>query len=178
MNFCAELNICASISATSPSCKTLAAIASKLAHKLKIRKIIGILILFCTISCTKPEKFDLPENQDEVITMNSLSGDYDSTIIQVKKFGNEEAYSELFYYLKDSNFEARTDTLMYYAKIMAEKYNYENAYIDFLDAITEKFNIDKDLSDYSTINLSKLKPTEKKQILDWLKIMQENVLSN
>ncbi|MBU8883041.1 hypothetical protein KSK37_08105 [Kaistella sp. DKR-2] len=138
---------------------------------MKIRKIIGVFILFCIISCTKTEKFDLPENQEEVITMNSLSGDYDSITKRVKKFGDEDAYSELFYSFKDSNFVERTDSLMIYSKIMAEEFRNENAYIDYLDAITEKFGVEKDIGNYSTINLKNLKPSDKKQVLDWLKLM-------
>ena len=117
-------------------------------------------------------------NQDKVITMNSLSGDYDSIVNRVKNFGDKEAYSELFYYLKDSNFAERTDTLMIYSKIMAEKHNNENAYIDYLDAITEKYNVKKDLGNYSTIDISKLEPKEKKQITNWLnKMLQNKIIS-
>ncbi len=145
---------------------------------MKIQKTILLILSLHLISCEKNEKFDLPENQDKVITMNSLSGDYDSIVNRVKNFGDKEAYSELFYYLKDSNFAERTDTLMIYSKIMAEKHNNENAYIDYLDAITEKYNVKKDLGNYSTIDISKLEPKEKKQITNWLnKMLQNKIIS-
>ncbi|WP_125349382.1 MULTISPECIES: hypothetical protein [Empedobacter] len=105
--------------------------------------------------------------------MNSISDNYDSITTKVKKLGDEEAYSELFYHLKDSNFEGRTDSLMVYSKIMAEKYHFEKAYIDYLDAITEKYGIENDIGNYSTINLSQLKSKEKQEIIDWLSKMVE-----
>ena len=140
---------------------------------MKLKEIIAILMILILMSCKKDEKFDSTVNQEEVITMNSLYSDYDSIVNRVKNFGDEEAYSELFYHLKDSDFESRTDTLMFYSKIMAEKYNYENAYIDYLDATTEKFKIEKDLSNYSTINLTKLQPNDKNQVINWLSKMVE-----
>jgi hypothetical protein len=39
LNFCAKLNICASISATSPSCKTFAVILEKRQNELQRQKI-------------------------------------------------------------------------------------------------------------------------------------------
>ena len=61
---------------------------------------------------------------------------------------------------------------------MAEKHNNENAYIDYLDAITEKYNVKKDLGNYSTIDISKLEPKEKKQITNWLnKMLQNKIIS-
>lgn len=138
-----------------------------------MKNLFLFLIIFSIISCKKLEQFESVENQEKVITMNSLSGDYDSIINRVKFYGDEEAYSELFYHLKDSNFEDRTDTLMFYSKIMSEKYNNEKAYIDYLDAITEKYNIDKNIGNYSTINLTKINPTEKKEIINWLEKMLE-----
>ena len=139
-----------------------------------MNKILSFIILVIFVCCKKNEKFDLPGNQDDIITMNSISGDYDSIAIRVKNFGDKEAYSELFYSFKDSNFEERTDSLMIYSKIMAEKYNFEKAYIDYLDAITEKYGIKNDLGNYSTINLTKLQPNEKKEIINWLEKMHKN----
>ena len=87
------------------------------------------------------------------------------------KYGDEDAYSELFYFFKDSNFGDRTDSLMFYSKVMAEKYNDEKAYIDYLDAISEKYELKNEIGDYSTLNLSKLDELKKENILKWLKIM-------
>ena len=150
-----------------------------------MKKIITFILILNFISCNKSEKnetninLDLTQNQSEIITMNSISQDYDSIINRVKVYGDKEAYSELFYHLKDTNFEGRTDTLMFYSKIMALKFNYEKAYIDYLDAVTEKYKIEKNIDDYSTINLSNLKTTEKNEIIEWLKIMLENkIISN
>jgi len=145
---------------------------------VKIKKTILFILFLQIISCEKTEKFDLPENQDEVITMNSLSGDYDSIVHRVKNFGDKDAYSELFYHLKDSNFTARTDTLMVYSKIMAEKYHDEGAYIDYLDALTEKYNVEKDIGNYSTIDISKLEPIKKEKVINWLnKMLQNKIIS-
>jgi len=150
-----------------------------------MKKIITFILILNFISCNKSEKnetkinLDLSQKQSEIIIMNSISQDYDSIINRVKVHGDKEAYSELFYHLKDTNFEGRTDTLMFYSKTMALKFNYEKAYIDYLDAVTEKYKIEKNISDYSTINLSNLKTTEKNEIIEWLKIMLENkIISN
>ncbi len=145
---------------------------------MKIKKTILFILFLQIISCEKNEKIDLPENQDEVITMNSLSGDYDSIVNRVKNFGDKDAYSELFYSFKDSNFAERTDSLMVYSKIMAEKYHDERAYIDYLDALTEKYNVEKDIGNYSTIDISKLDPNEKEKVINWLnKMLQNKIIS-
>jgi hypothetical protein len=136
---------------------------------MKIKITVLFILLIQIISCEKTEKFHLPENQDKVISMNSLSGDYDSIVNRVNNFGDKDAYSELFYYLKDSNFIGRTDTLMVYSKIMAEKYYYERAYFDYLDALIEKYNVEYEFGNYSTLDISKLEPKEKKQVIYWLK---------
>lgn len=145
---------------------------------MKIKITVLFILLIQIISCEKTEKFHFPENQDKVISMNSLSGDYDSIVNRVNNFGDKDAYSELFYYLKDSNFIERTDTLMVYSKIMAEKYYYERAYFDYLDALIEKYNVEYEFGNYSTLDISKLEPKEKKQVIYWLnKMLQNKIIS-
>ena len=135
-------------------------------------KILNILILFVFLtSCKESEKFNSVDENEKIFTMNQLSGSYDSITNRVIKYGDEDAYSELFYSFKDSNFGERTDSLMIYSKIMAEKYNDEKAYIDYLDAITEKYELKNDIGDYTTLNISNLDKSKKEKILNWLDVM-------
>ena len=135
-------------------------------------KILYILILFVFLtSCKKSEKFNSVDENEKIFTMNQLSGSYDSITNRVIKYGDEDAYSELFYSFKDSNFGERTDSLMIYSKIMAEKYNDEKAYIDYLDAISEKYELKNEIGDYTTLNISKLDKSKKEKILSWLNLM-------
>lgn len=132
-------------------------------------RIILILILF--ISCNKNIKHpDEKINQEEVITMSAISN-YDSIANSVKTKGDTLAYSELFYHLKDSDEISRTDTLMYYSKIMAEKFHNEGAYIDYFQALCEKNDIEVDFSNYSSINISLLDKSSKQKAENWLKKM-------
>lgn len=134
--------------------------------------VISILIVFFN-SCQEKKTFEKPISQNEVITMNQITTDYDTLINRVKFKGNIDAYDELFYGFMDSNKTERTDSLMIYSKIMAEKYNYEKAYIDYITALCEKNDIEFDFSNFSTINVSLMDKSSRKQAEDWLKKMLE-----
>ncbi|WP_223560440.1 hypothetical protein [Chryseobacterium lathyri] len=86
----------------------------------------------------------------------------------MKTKGDTLAYSKLFYFLKDSNKGDRTDTLMYYSKIMTEKFNSENAYLDYFEALCEKYDIKVDFSKYSSIDISSLDKSSKIKAESWL----------
>jgi hypothetical protein len=133
---------------------------------------IVIIFLILTVSCQKNKKLYEPKEGDVLVTMNSIS-DYDSITKQVKYKGNVDAYDELFYYLMDSDKIARTDTLMYYSKIMAEKYNNEVAYYYYFTALCEKYDIPFEDTDYSSINISLMDDSIKKQVKNWLNEMVE-----
>lgn len=118
-----------------------------------------------------------PVNQDDVITMNSISN-YDSISNQVKTKGDTLAYNKLFYFLMDSNKEDRTDTLMYYSKIMADKFTYERAYFDYFKALCEKNNIEADVGNYSSIDISSMDKPSKEKAEKWLKkMLEKNIIS-
>lgn len=132
-----------------------------------------IMIVFLLVfSCQNNDKLNKLEKSDKVITTNSLS-DYDSIIYSVKSKGDTLAYNELYYYLMDSNEADRTDTLMYYSKIMAEKYNYELAYFYYFTALCEKNNIPFKDENYSTINTVSMNKNSREQMENWLKKMLE-----
>ncbi|WP_375182030.1 hypothetical protein [Chryseobacterium sp.] len=136
-------------------------------------KVIIVLISIIILnSCREKKSFNKPINQNEVVSINNISN-YDSITNLVKNKGNIEAYDELYYFLMDSNKEDRTDTVMYYSKIMAEKYNNETAYYNYFKALCEKYNVSVDFSDFSKIDMSKMDSSSKKQIKDWLKKMLE-----
>lgn len=61
--------------------------------------------------------------------MNAITTNYDTLINRLKKHGDTDAYDELFYSFKDCCFDESTDSVMVYSKIMAEKFNYEKAYL-------------------------------------------------
>lgn len=130
---------------------------------------VSLLIVSCK---EKVNTLEPPMNQDNVTTMSSISN-YDSIVNLVKTKGDTLAYSELFYFLKDSNKRDRTDTLMYYSKIMAEKFNNESAYLDYFEALCEKYDIKVDFSNYSSIDISSMDKTSKQKAENWLNDMLE-----
>nr|WP_315028118.1 SHOCT domain-containing protein [uncultured Chryseobacterium sp.] len=132
----------------------------------------SILILISIISCQKKQKFDIVKNNNTVVTMSQITTDYDTLIKKVKYKGDIDAYDELFTSFMDSNELERTDSLMKYSKIMAEKYNYENAYFDYFDALLRKNEVTNYDSFYHA-DISKVPPASKKQAENWLKKMLE-----
>lgn len=136
-------------------------------------KFFLILILIFTISCQKKQKFDVIRDHDTIVTMSQITTDYDTLIKRVKYKGNIDAYNELFYGFMDANEAERTDSTMIYSKIMAEKFNYEKAFYDYFKALCEKYNTDVDYNNFSTINISLMDKSSKKQAEDWLKKMLE-----
>lgn len=113
-------------------------------------------------------------NDGEVITMNQINTDYNTLINKVKFEGDTIAYNELFYHLMETNAEDKKDTIMYYSKIMAEKYNYELAYYNYFTILCDKYGIPFRDNDYSTINLISKDKYSKIQIEEWLKKMLDN----
>lgn len=125
---------------------------------------------FFLFSCQKRNEPNIPKVGKEVVTMSSISN-YDSIVNVVKTKGDKEAYNELFYHLMDSDEISRTDTLMYYSKIMAEKYNNEKAFLDYFKALCEKNNIYLDHPHYDRLDLSGMSIDSKKQAENWLRKM-------
>ncbi|MDF2934500.1 MAG: hypothetical protein K0R36_3831 [Chryseobacterium sp.] len=141
-------------------------------------KILFITILIVTISCQQKQTNSTIKNKDTIISMNQITTDYDTLINRVKYNGNIDAYDELFYSFMDSNESERTDSLMIYAKIMAEKYNYKKAYLDYFKALCGKNNIYIDYPHYNRINLSKLPINSKKETEDWLnKMLDKKIIT-
>ncbi|MDQ8142910.1 hypothetical protein [Chryseobacterium sp. CFS15] len=136
-----------------------------------MKNYVIILIFLFHFSCQKKNQQYQPKGGEEIITMNSISN-YDSIINLVKTKGDTVAYTELFYHLMDSNEEARTDTLMYYSKIMAEEYNYKKAFLHYFNALCEKNNINP-YKDLSQVDISKLPISDKKEALFYLNKMLE-----
>ncbi|MCJ7936060.1 MAG: hypothetical protein MUW56_21140 [Chryseobacterium sp.] len=136
-------------------------------------KVIVILIFTILLSsCQEKKTLDKPINKSDIITMSNISN-YDSITKLVKTKGDTLAYDELYYFLMDSNKEDRTDTLMYYSKIMAEKYNNDLGYFYYFTALCEKYDIPFKDANYSSINISSLDKSSKKETEDWLKKMLE-----
>ncbi len=144
-----------------------------------MNKILGLVFLLCLISCkenveqvqTQKENNIEKINQDEVRTISSRTTNYDTLINRVKKHGDVDAYDELFYSFKDCCFRESTDSVMVYAKIMAENFNYERAYYDYYDAILEKHGIDH--TNFPQIDISKMEKKEKQKLENWFKFMIE-----
>ena len=140
--------------------------------------IIIISLSILIISCQKKKEIDTlkekvndANKEIEGFSMNQITTNYDTLIKRVKNEGNKDAYDELFYSFMDSNKAERTDSLMIYAKIMANKFNYERAYFDYLDAFGEKNDIEIDFTDYSKMDISNLNKNAKKEATYWLKNM-------
>ena len=135
--------------------------------------IIYLLLIFGFFSCKK-NIIQKDLNQEEIITMNQTSSDYDTLTNRVKKKGDANSYDELFYSFMDSNEGEQTDSLLIYLRIMAEKYNYDRAYFDYFEALCRKHDVDVDYSNYSNINISKMNEVNKKHALEWLNKMLKN----
>ena len=140
--------------------------------------IILICITFLSSSCQKkkeidsPKKeIDIPKKDDEVFTISQITTNYDTLIKRVKNKGNIDAYDELFYGFIDANETERTDSVMVYSKIMAEKFNYWKAYFDYFEAFGKKHDLKIDFENYSEIDISKFDGKRKKEATDWLKKM-------
>ncbi|WP_165828939.1 hypothetical protein [Flavobacterium sp. HTF] len=144
-----------------------------------MNKILGLVFLLCLFSCREKveqvqtqKENNLEEiNQDEVRTISSMTTNYDTLINRVKKNGDTDAYDELFYSFKDCCFDESTDSVMVYAKIMAEKFNYERAYFDYFQAVCYKYNID--YSNFPQIDISKIEKKDKQELENWFKFMVE-----
>jgi hypothetical protein len=126
--------------------------------------IISISIIFLLSSCRK-------EQEANLVSISQMTTNYDTLIHRVVKTGDLDAYDELFYGLKDSNEAERTDSVMIYSKIMAEKFNYERAYFDYFYALCEKYDIEVDFDHCSNINLTRMGKLPRKEATDWLKKM-------
>jgi hypothetical protein len=126
--------------------------------------LIAVLIIFLITSCRKKQESNL-------VSISQITTNYDTLIHRVKNQGNIEAYDELYYGFMDSNTAERTDSLMIYSRIMAEKFKYEKAYFDYFQAFGEKHNVKIDFGDYSTIDISKMDKVSRKEAKDWLKYM-------
>jgi hypothetical protein len=130
-------------------------------------QIVFISFFIFLVSCT--EKRERNIKSKEIVTINHLSTNYDTLVYKVKNTGDKDSYNELFYSFMDANEAEKTDSLMIYSKIMAEKFNYEKAYFDYFKALCEKYDTNVDFSDYSNINIKLMNKLEKKQADDWLK---------
>lgn len=139
-----------------------------------------VILIFCLLIVSCKEKITPltpPINQDSVIAISSISN-YDSIANLVKAKGDTLAYNELFYFLMDSNKEDRTDTLMHYSKIMAEEFNNEVAYLDYFKALCEKYDIEVDFGNYSSIDISSIDKSQKGKAEDWLnKMLEKKIIS-
>ena len=107
LNFCVKLNICTSISATSPSCKALATIINE---KTLMKISILIFALFLLLSC-KPnlsENIEKPEQTSTDVRMET----HENTEVPNKKIlgvwtngasenANFEITPKTFYYVDD-----------------------------------------------------------------------------
>ncbi|GIQ57632.1 hypothetical protein Flavo103_07680 [Flavobacterium collinsii] len=143
-------------------------------------QIAGVLFLFFLLSC-KEGKPILNKNKvdsEKVITMNQTSIAKDTLAAKIRKDGDKDAYDELFYSLMESTIDERTDSIMVYSKIMAEKYHYERAYFDYFQALCRKANISYDYGDYSSINLTKADSVTKRLGKEWLaKMVTDKLLT-
>lgn len=103
--------------------------------------------------------------------MNQITTNYDTLIHRVKNHGNIDAYDELFYGFIDANENERTDSVLKYSKVMAEKFNYERAYFDYFGAFEEKYNVKVDFKKYSSIDISKVEKAPREEATELLKNM-------
>lgn len=140
--------------------------------KINIPIYATILFIFCSCKDTHT----VETNNEKVITISQITTNYNTLIKKVVDKGDIDSYDELFYGFMDANKIEQTDSVMKYSKIMAEKYNYEKAYYDYLKAFFEKNDLKIDYSDYGSIDLTKFKKNQEIQAEKWLQKMLNNKL--
>ncbi|WP_133259602.1 hypothetical protein [Pseudochryseolinea flava] len=101
--------------------------------------------------------------------MNQRTANYDSLIRGVTIKGDTNAYDELFYGLIELAPKERVDSILYYSRIMAERFNYPRAYYDHLDVLCEKNKIKFDR--LYNLDLTSVDNQSRKTIVEWLNRM-------
>ncbi len=145
----------------------------KIRNSFMIKSIIFCITIAFIFSCEKASR-----KSEELVSISKITTNYDSLIYGVIVEGDTNAYDELYYGFMDANKIERTDSVLRYAKIMAEKFQYERAYFDYLRAFLEKRNVDSDLSQISKLDLTKLNDTSKVSVIKWLhKMKNSNVIT-
>ena len=135
--------------------------------------IVALLIFGCQKpKAIKTENEILPEVREPSVTINQITTNYDTLVNRVNRKGDEDAYDELFYGFIDWNETSRTDSVMKYSKIMALKFDFEKGYSDYFYAFCEKYNVELDWGKLSSLDISKLKPFQKNEAINWLKKMR------
>ncbi|MEY4540057.1 MAG: hypothetical protein RLZZ306_1814 [Bacteroidota bacterium] len=124
---------------------------------------LGVMLLNIQ-SCNRPVK----EEREEV-NMNETTSDYKLLKKKVRAEGDTSAYYELSYDLIET--ADSEDSLMYYSRIMAEKYNYKPAYWHYEYAFKRKLEIDIAHDKYNKSDVAKMNKKEKKMILEWYILM-------
>lgn len=131
-----------------------------------------ILIPAILVSCKGPSPSQEKEGEKEgVVSINQVSNMHDSLIHKIRIKGDTNAYDELFYGFIDSNKTERTDSILRYARVMAEAFKYERAYFDYLKALCEKNMIESHWDNLSDLNLTNLDENSKAPIISWLRQM-------
>ena len=114
-----------------------------------MKTIINFIILISTIallcfSCTYPDEPSYPMN-DSPKTISQLKQEIIET-------GDTSAYYDLIIQLME--YKSGDDDLLPYALIMANKYNYTQAYFDVFDCLTAKYSSDIGQIDSLTAQLA------------------------
>lgn len=122
--------------------------------------------LLIVVSCHR-------KSNDDIVSISSLSTNYDSLIELVVIKGDTNAYEELYYYYVESDNKERIDSILFYSRIMASNYNYERAYFDYLRVLCESNGLRNNFQSVTEINLSESDDVVKIQIKQWLTEMLE-----
>ncbi len=148
------------------------ATTESLAESLQGRKLLVIFFIFIFYSCN-----DL-NNQKKIITISQTITKYDSLTYNVINKGDTNSYYEIYYGFMDANEMERTDSVLKYSYIMAEKFHYEKAYFDYLDAVTRKEKFQMDYLNFANNDFQKLKNETKKEIVIWLnKMLKRRIIT-
>ena len=136
--------------------------------------IFQILFVLHLISCSEKKRGEHFRVKEKSISQ--ISTDYDTLIFRIKFKGDVEAFEELYYDFLDSSIDYRTDSLMRYSSIMAEKYNHSDAFIIYFDAFLMKNNIYFD--GFENLDLSSLSIKNKTKAKNQIDKMLKNKIIN
>ena len=128
------------------------------------------LMLLISYACKK-------NATEDAVSISSTHTSYDTLVLNVKINGDTNSYDELYYGFMDVNVVERTDSVLLYSKIMAENFNYERAYYDYLRALCEKNHV-RPFDTLSELDVSNIGSTSKQELVEWLKkMLQKGVIT-
>jgi hypothetical protein len=128
-----------------------------------------LIILFLVVTSLTIQSCYRPVKEERVMSINGTTSSYNLLKMKVRAEGDTNSYNDLFYSLLET--VDCEDSVMYYSRIMAEKYNYKKAFFDYEYAFKRKLEIDLSHDRYNKLDVAKMNKKEKSMILELYNLM-------